>query len=54
MLTAKFFGTSDPISGKIVNSRWANLQIPYMTEAFYKDEGIDPTHTFFPKEEDEW
>ena len=54
MLTAKFFGTSDPISGRIVNSRWADLKVPYITEAFYKDEGIDPNHTFFPKEEDEW
>ena len=49
MLTAKFFGTSDPISGRIVNSRWADLKVPYITEAFYKDEGIDLIIHFSPK-----
>ena len=54
ILSAKFFGTSDPYTGRIINSRWVDLKVPYMTSAFYEEEGIDPDHTFFPIEEKEW
>ena len=54
LLTAKYFGLSDPYSGKILDGRWANTEVPYMTPDFLAEEGVDPDHTFFPKEEGEW
>ena len=54
LLTAKFFGTSDPVTGRIINGRWENATVPYVTEAFFIEEGITGNHTFFPTEEKEW
>lgn len=54
LLTAKFFGSSDPVSGRITNGRWENASVPYVSEAFFVEEGINVDHTFFPTEEREW
>ena len=54
ILTSKFFGSSDPITGKVRDGRWGNTSIPYITDAFLAEEGIDPDHTFFPTEETHW
>ena len=54
LLTAKYFGASDPYNGRIDDGRWTNTEIPYMTTEFYEEEGVDPDHTFFPGEETEW
>ena len=52
--TDKFFGTSDPYSGKIINSRWANFQVPFMDSDFFESEGIDPNALFFETEYGKW
>jgi hypothetical protein len=54
ILTSKFFGNNDPITGKIVDGRWANVEIPRMTSDFMVKEGIDENSTFFPTEETAW
>jgi hypothetical protein len=45
---------SDPYTGRIIDGRWENMSIPYVTAEFYREEGIDPDHTFFPAEEPQW
>ena len=54
ILTSKYLGTSDPITGRIINGRWENASVPYMTDEFMLEEGIDKTTTFFPSENAEW
>ena len=54
ILSSKYFGASDPITGRILDGRWMNLSVPYMTAEFFDEEGIDNTHTFFPYEENGW
>ena len=54
LLTEKYFGSSDPYTGRITNGRWADTKVPYMTPEFLEAEGIDPSHTFFPVEESQW
>jgi hypothetical protein len=54
ILTSKFFGSSDPITGRIVDGRWENATTPYLTTEYFAAEGIDANHTFFPDEEKEW
>lgn len=54
ILSQKYFGASDPYTGRITDGRWANATVPYMTAEFFAEEGIDPDHTFFPVEEQSW
>jgi hypothetical protein len=54
LLSSKYFGASDPITGRILDGRWVNVTVPYMTEEFFEAEGIDEKLTFFPHEESEW
>jgi len=54
ILTDKFFGTSDPITGRIINSRWESTSIPVVDEAFFLREGIDNTQPFFDVEKSDW
>jgi hypothetical protein len=54
VLTDKFFGSNDPLTGKIINGRWADVVVPYMDDAFFAREGIDTSKTFFPTEEPAW
>ena len=54
ILTSKFFGSSDPFTGKIIDGRWANLLIPSVTKNFLINEGIDPDRTFFVGDEVAW
>ena len=54
ILTSKYLGTSDPITGRIIDGRWENASVPHMTDEFMLEEGIDKTTTFFPTENAEW
>jgi hypothetical protein len=51
MLTSKYFGANDPYSGHIIDGRWANTEMPAVTDQFYADNGIDSDgEAFFPGE----
>jgi hypothetical protein len=54
LLSSKYFGLSDPYTGRIIDGRWENTSIPYMTAEFYTEEGIDRDQTFFPAENAQW
>ena len=40
LLTAKYFGANDPVSGRITDGRWAMTPIPYVTSEFFTNHGI--------------
>ena len=52
--TETYFGKSDPVSGKIVDGRWADAALPRLTSEFFYNELIDESTTFFPNEETAW
>jgi hypothetical protein len=54
MMSDKYFGSSDPITGRILDGRWKDQKVPFVDEAFFAQHGIDPTTTFFPEEEEAW
>lgn len=54
IMTDKWFGTNNPSTGRIINSRWANLQIPTMDAQFFADHGISEDELFFPDMKSEW
>jgi hypothetical protein len=54
ILTSKFFGSNDPITGKIIDGRWEGALVPRMTSDFMVKEGVDEFSTFFPEEEELW
>jgi len=54
LMTSKYFGSNDPVSGKIIDGRWADFVLPTLTDDFFIDHAIDPDSTFFPDEEKLW
>ena len=54
LMSDTYFGKSDPVTGKIVDSRWAETPVPRLTTEFYYNEVIDESTTFFPTEEATW
>jgi hypothetical protein len=54
MLSDKYFGSSDPMTGRILDGRWKDQTVPFLDEAFLQKQGVDPYTTFFPYEEDWW
>jgi hypothetical protein len=54
LMTADYFGSNDPITGRILDGRWANITVPYVTNEFLEKEGVSTTSTFFPSEEREF
>ncbi len=54
VLTSSFFGASDPRSGRILDGRWKDLQVPALNDSFYRDHGVSQDETFFPEEEKAW
>jgi len=54
IFTEKYFGSNDPVTGRIINGRWADLTLPYLTNEFLESEDISTTSTFFSDEEIEW
>lgn len=53
LLTSTYFGSSDPYTGRILDGRWADITLPYLTEDFYIESGVDPEGSFFPVEASE-
>lgn len=53
-MTEDYFGSNDPITGRILNGRWENVTVPYVTDEFLEKEAISTTSTFFPVEEKEF
>lgn len=54
LMTSKYFGQSDPITGEIVNGRWAHTRAPRVNQDFFRDHGISPTQLFFPDDAHLW
>jgi hypothetical protein len=54
ILSDKWFGSNDPESGIILDSRWAKSEIPYVDADFLEREMLPVTTTFFPDEEERW
>jgi hypothetical protein len=54
LMTSTWFGSNDPITGKILDGRWANAAVPYMDSDFFVDHGINEHENFFPLEADVW
>ena len=54
ILTSKFFGSSDPDTGRILDGRWQDTAVPTITLDFLIEEGIDPELTFFRADEVAW
>lgn len=54
LLSSKYFGANDPLTGRITDGRWAMTPVPKVTPEFFADHGIDETSTFFPLEEKIW
>eukprot|EP01034_Spumella_vulgaris_P033780 gene33780-41670_t len=54
IMTAKYFGTSDPITGEVMDGRWAHNPMPRLTAEFFTAHGVDETKTFYPSEDSVW
>ena len=54
ILTSTFFGRNDPISGRIMDGRWANSPVPRVTPEFLVQQAIPTDKTFFPDDEHLW
>jgi hypothetical protein len=54
ILSSKYFGSNDPITGEILDGRWAHSTIPTLDSAFFEREGVSDSKTFFPVEESVW
>lgn len=52
--SSRYFGNNDPVTGRIVNSRWENATVPIISKLFYQNEDISEDKTFFPKEDKMW
>jgi hypothetical protein len=57
-LSDAYFGSSDPVTGDILDSIWAaadvGVSIPVVNSQFFLDHGINENSTFFPDEEELW
>jgi hypothetical protein len=54
LLSSKYFGSSDPFTGRILDGRWESSPVPLMDDSFFDAHGIDKERTFFPDEETYW
>jgi hypothetical protein len=54
LLSEKWFGSSDPYTGRIVDGRWESSPVPTLNDAFFEAHGIDKDETFFPEEQTPW
>jgi len=54
LLTDKWFGSNDPITGEILDSRWKTTVVPRVDKEFMARETIIGGATFFPDEGDNW
>lgn len=53
-MTDKWFGSNDPITGRIIDGRWVNITVPYLDDDFYEDEEVSTSASFFPDESSSW
>lgn len=51
LLTSKWFGSNDPYTGEIIDSRWAYTKLPTVNKEYMEREGIPQSASFFPDEE---
>jgi hypothetical protein len=54
LLTEKWFGSSDPYTGEILDGRWAHSPVPRLDGDFFQAHGIEKSTTYFPDEQAEW
>jgi hypothetical protein len=54
LLTEKWFGSNDPVTGRIIDGRWANSFQPTMDDDFFTDHDIDQDSVFWPRDENGW
>uniref|UniRef100_A0A7S0XFD2 Tyrosinase copper-binding domain-containing protein n=1 Tax=Chromulina nebulosa TaxID=96789 RepID=A0A7S0XFD2_9STRA len=54
LFSSTYFGENDPYSGRIINGRWKDTIVPYMTDSFLDQNLINKDKTFFPNEEVLW
>ena len=54
ILSSKWFGKNDPLTGELVDGRWAGTKVPLVDEKFLNEEGLPLDGTFFPDEEAAW
>jgi hypothetical protein len=54
IFSEKWFGSSDPYTGEILDGRWASTPVPTVDSKFYADESVEEATTFFPEEEEVW
>lgn len=56
LLTETWFGSSDPVTGRIVDGRWENAVVPVVDDDFYTNHGVDKDSYWFPfpSEENVW
>jgi hypothetical protein len=54
LLSSKWFGKNDPLSGQILDGRWAATKVPLVDTRFLQEEGIPLESTFFPDEQAAW
>ena len=54
LMTSDYFGSSNPLTGEIMDGRWAGVEVPFIDDTFYDREMVSKEATFFPDEEWEW
>jgi hypothetical protein len=54
LLSSKWFGKNDPLSGQILDGRWAATVMPLVDARFLQEQAIPPQATFFPAEQQSW
>lgn len=51
-LTSAYFGSNDPVTGRILDGRWENTTVPYLNPDFYVREDIDENSVIFSADND--
>jgi hypothetical protein len=54
LLSSTWFGSSDPVTGRILDGRWENASVPVQNDQFYTDHAIGHDQLWFPDDEDSW
>ena len=54
ILNDDWFGTTDPLTGEIINSIFKDIEPPRINSQFYIDHGVPTDTSFFPQNVNEW
>eukprot|EP01035_Chromulina_nebulosa_P017674 gene17674-23264_t len=54
IMSSKYFGSNDPLTGEIIDSQWASYTLPTLTNDELINQGVDIESTFFPEEQTSW